>query len=122
MTKPHPFRALLLLALSILTSGAALPAHAYSALCNKEIRLHCAEVVLGEGRLTACAIKQREHLSTTCKTEVQAATEVRAGFLNACRSDGKLLCPRITPGHGRLYACLKFNEEQLAAACKQQLE
>jgi len=35
-----------------------------------------------------------------------------------CRPDVDRLCPGIQPGGGRIVACLKQNEAQLSAACK----
>ena len=39
----------------------------------------------------------------------------------ACKPDVDRLCPGIQPGGGRIVACLKPNEAQLSAACKDAL-
>jgi len=39
----------------------------------------------------------------------------------ACKSDVDKLCPGIQPGGGRIIACLKQNEAQVSAACKDAL-
>jgi len=36
----------------------------------------------------------------------------------ACRADVERLCPDVQPGGGRIAACLKKNEAQVSAACK----
>ena len=36
----------------------------------------------------------------------------------ACRGDVEKLCSGVEPGHGRIAACLKKNETQVSAACK----
>jgi hypothetical protein len=37
---------------------------------------------------------------------------------SACKDDVEKLCPGVQPGGGRIVACLKQNEAQLSAACK----
>lgn len=39
----------------------------------------------------------------------------------ACKPDVERLCPGIQRGGGRIVACLKQNEAQLSAACKDAL-
>jgi hypothetical protein len=39
----------------------------------------------------------------------------------ACKSDVDKLCPGIQPGGGRIIACLKQNQAQVSAACKDAL-
>ena len=36
----------------------------------------------------------------------------------ACKADAEKLCPGVQPGGGRIAACLKQNEAQVSAACK----
>ena len=36
----------------------------------------------------------------------------------ACKADADKLCPGVQPGGGRIAACLKQNEAQVSAACK----
>ena len=40
------------------------------------------------------------------------------GPRTACRADVEKLCPDVQPGGGRIAACLKKNEAQVSAACK----
>jgi hypothetical protein len=37
----------------------------------------------------------------------------------ACKPDADRLCPGTQPGGGRIVACLKQNNAQLSAACKE---
>lgn len=39
----------------------------------------------------------------------------------ACRADVEKLCPGVQPGGGRIVACLKENQAQVSAACKDAL-
>ncbi len=104
--------------------GMSLPAYGYSDRCHEEIQALCADVISGEGRRTACAIERREQVSVPCKIEVHALIEQRRDFRNACGDDAKFLCTnlRSPPRSGRLYTCLRFNEEQISLACKNQLK
>jgi len=40
------------------------------------------------------------------------------GPRTACRGDVEKLCSGVEPGHGRIAACLRKNETQVSAACK----
>ena len=42
-----------------------------------------------------------------------------AGPRAACKPDVERLCPGVQPGGGRIVACLKQNDAQLSAACKE---
>ena len=37
----------------------------------------------------------------------------------ACKADVEKLCSGVEPGNGRIAACLKQNEAQVSAACKE---
>lgn len=41
------------------------------------------------------------------------------GLRGACKADVEKLCPGIQPGGGRIAGCLKQNEAQVSAACKE---
>ena len=43
----------------------------------------------------------------------------RADARAACKADVDKLCPGIQPGSGRIVGCLKQNEAQMSAACKE---
>jgi hypothetical protein len=40
---------------------------------------------------------------------------------DACKADAEKLCKGITPGAGRIIACLKSHESELSPACKEKL-
>jgi Cysteine rich repeat len=50
---------------------------------------------------------------------VLAADQPGTGPRVACKPDVDRLCPGIQPGGGRIVACLKQNDAQLSAACKE---
>jgi hypothetical protein len=41
-----------------------------------------------------------------------------SGARGACKADAEKLCPGVERGHGRIAACLRQNEAQVSAACK----
>lgn len=41
------------------------------------------------------------------------------GVAAACKADMEAMCPGITPGGGRIAACLKENRRQLSPGCKE---
>ena len=41
-----------------------------------------------------------------------------SGARGACKADSEKLCPGVERGHGRIAACLRQNEAQVSAACK----
>ena len=45
----------------------------------------------------------------------QAVADARA----ACDTDIQKLCPRVQPGGGRIFACLKQHKDQVSDGCKQ---
>lgn len=48
-----------------------------------------------------------------------AADAPRSGRLAECRPDVEKLCQGVQPGRGRIASCLRQNESQVSAACKE---
>jgi hypothetical protein len=95
---------------------------AYSPGCYKEVQKVCADVEPGEGRLTDCVTRNQNLFSATCRPEVHGVIEQRGRFTTHCKTYAASLCPGVKAGSGRLYACLRFHEDQLGATCKSQLQ
>lgn len=108
--------------LTLAAGEAAATATAYSERCDLEVLMHCGDITPGAGRQTACVMSKQRQFSTLCRLEIQVFIEQRWQMASYCRESSEKLCPKIKPGKGRLYACLKFNEELLPASCKAQLE
>ena len=94
---------------------------AYSERCSQEIRAQCAQVVPGDGRLTACTFNSRKHFSPDCQVEVYTALEQRPRLLETCKEYIAGLCPNVKPINGRLYSCLKLNENEIINPCLKEL-
>ena len=93
----------------------------FSISCHEEIQTYCSDVKPGEGRWTRCAIGHRDQYSVSCRTEVHAVIEQRPLFTLFCKESVARFCPNIKAGKGRLYNCMKFNEDNLPLSCKQQI-
>jgi hypothetical protein len=52
---------------------------------------------------------------------IAADAPPRSGRLAECRPDVEKLCQGVEPGHGRIASCLRQNESQVSAACKEAL-
>jgi len=106
-------------------SGLLLCGSAYAQLsaksCQADIQQYCAEVKPGGGAIAACLRKHASSLSSACNQYRQAAKDKVLAFIKACNSDIKTHCATVQPGEGRIYACLKKNEAELGATCKNQM-
>lgn len=114
----HLLAVLLFNGMALMAGNAA----AYSERCEIEVVMHCGDIPPGAGRQTACVMSKQRLFSTLCRLEIQTLIEQRWQTASFCKESSEKLCPKIKPGKGRLYACLKFNEELLSASCKAQLE
>lgn len=52
----------------------------------------------------------------------QAQSARSGALMQSCGADLRAHCAGVTPGGGRVLACLQKNEAQLTAACKAQLQ
>jgi len=109
------FAATVLLPLLLLGSPLAV---AYTPGCYKEVQKLCGDVEPGEGRLTDCVTHNQARFSPACRPEIHGMIEQRGRFTTHCKSHAATLCPGVKAGSGRLYACLRFHEEQLGTACR----
>jgi hypothetical protein len=60
-------------------------------------------------------------LTLTSNAALAADAPQRPRPLTVCRTDVQTLCAGVQPGHGRIAACLKQNEAQVSAPCKEAL-
>ena len=98
--------------------------------CKSEITRHCADVNRGKGRIVACLVGQIGRLSPVCLAGVQELSRkspssmrmvfnpaFRAPLPKACAAPAAQLCPGMTPGEGRVFACLYARSDRVPKAC-----
>lgn len=97
--------------------------------CKVELESYCKSVTPGEGRVLACLYAHEDKLSGRCEYalyDAAAQLEHAIGALtylaNECKADMQQHCSNIQPGEGRLATCLKDNEQQVSARCRQAIE
>ena len=56
-----------------------------------------------------------------CMSQAAFAQEMTAEQRNACMGDYEKYCKGVTPGGGRIIACLAKESDKLTAACKKVL-
>jgi hypothetical protein len=60
-------------------------------------------------------------LAFASPASAQASGDRAKEAMNACRDDYQRFCSDVTPGGGRILACLRTNANELGAACSQAL-
>jgi hypothetical protein len=116
---------------SVLASGTAARADLMTA-CAPEIGRYCSAVSQGRGRISACLASYMGQLSAACRPEVQAVGQSRLtpGYVRpvfnpafraplpaACTAPAARFCPGMTPGEGRVFACLYAYSDRVGKAC-----
>jgi hypothetical protein len=56
-----------------------------------------------------------------CASQIAHAQEITAAQREACSGDFEKYCKGVTPGGGRIIACLQKESAKLTPACKQAL-
>jgi hypothetical protein len=97
--------------------------------CNTELETYCKDVTPGEGRVLACLYAREDKLSGRCEyalydasVQLERAVGALTYVANECNADLEKYCAAITPGEGRLAACLKKNEKTLSERCQQAMK
>jgi len=92
--------------------------------CSKEIATFCGDVPVGNNRVLNCLTAHENQLSDGCTKSIvlgkatisQALGD--ANFFGAkCGPDMKLLCSDVTPGDGRMLACLVEHNTNITMRC-----
>ena len=85
--------------------------------CADDIQSLCADVKPGGGNVLRCLNASYFSLTPGCQEIMKGAREKAAEFQKACSKDAKKLCKGITPGQGRVLACLESRKADLSPAC-----
>jgi len=86
--------------------------------CKKEIKTHCSDVKVGQGRVLACLSDKGAEIKGGCAKAVTRANRAVA-FRDACKADVRQSCADVKPGKGRINKCLRKQEANLSEGCKQ---
>jgi hypothetical protein len=90
--------------------------------CRADVEKFCAEVPLGHGATLKCLASNGANLTAPCQQVVQRVQEKAADFKKACGDDVAKFCKGIPQGRGRILACLKSKQAELAPACQSTLQ
>jgi hypothetical protein len=85
--------------------------------CAPDAKKFCGNVQPGGGRIAKCMKSHEAELSPACRSEMKRAEERIEQVKEECGADAKKFCQGIKPGQGRILACLKSHQSELAPAC-----
>jgi len=85
--------------------------------CAADAKKFCGDVKPGGGRIARCMKGHEAELSPACQAEMKKAEERIEQVKEECGADAKKFCKGIRPGQGRILACLKSHQSELAPAC-----
>jgi hypothetical protein len=92
------------------------------AACSDDIWQVCPEARVGGGRVLKCLVSNSAKLSPPCQKVVLQAEEKTAEFKKTCGDDVAKFCQGVPKGQGRILACLKSKQGELAPACQTMLQ
>jgi hypothetical protein len=78
------------------------------------VKLLCAGIQPGDGRIKACIKSHFSDVSAPC----QAVLVKAAAISKACSADVKKVCADVKPGGGRIEACMKTHLSEVSDPCK----
>src|SRR5882672_5265117 len=85
--------------------------------CAADAKKFCGNEQPGGGRIAKCMKAHEAQLSPACQSEMKRAEERIEQVREECGADAKKFCQGIRPGQGRILACLKSHQSELAPAC-----
>jgi ABC-type sugar transport system substrate-binding protein len=85
--------------------------------CREDAKKFCGNERPGGGRIAKCMKSHESELSPACQSAMKAAEQKLQEFSDACKPDAEKFCKGIRPGQGRILACLKSHQSELAPAC-----
>ena len=90
--------------------------------CKADAERLCKDIPPGGGRIITCLKSHESDLSPACKERMAAGKARMERVKEACKPDVEKFCQGIKPGEGRIVACLKSHDSELAPACRQVVE
>jgi hypothetical protein len=96
--------------------------------CTADVGAFCADARRAPRRLLACFFANSDRVSERCRAQIAATPDAMgvlrnyANFLSqSCADEARRYCPDVTPGRGRLAACLGAREDSLSPSCRNAL-
>jgi hypothetical protein len=100
-----------------LATGASAQAGKASGPCAEDAKKFCGDEKPGGGRIARCMKRHESELSSACQDQMKKAEQRIEQVKEECNADAKKFCKGIRPGQGRILACLKSHQSELAPAC-----
>ena len=85
--------------------------------CAEDTKKFCPGMQPGGGRIARCMKQHESELSPACQENIKKAEQRLKEFSDECKADAEKFCKGIRPGGGRILACLKSHQSELAPAC-----
>lgn len=85
--------------------------------CREDAKKFCGNEKPGGGRIAKCMKSHEAELSPACQSSMKAAEQRLEEVKQECGADAQKFCKGIRPGQGRILACLKSHQSELAPAC-----
>ena len=85
--------------------------------CREDAKKFCGDEKPGGGRIAKCMKSHESELSPACQSAMKEAEQRFEEFSKDCKPDAEKFCKGIRPGQGRILACLKSHQSDLAPAC-----
>jgi hypothetical protein len=106
---------------AVLAAGLASGAHAQARKgdgpCAEDAKKFCGDQKPGGGRIARCMKAHEAEVSPACQGAMKKAEERVEQVKQECNADAQKFCKGIRPGQGRILACLKSHQSELAPAC-----
>ena len=121
-------KAIVSTAFALLAAGLASGAHAQGKAekgegpCREDAKKFCGNEKPGGGRVAKCMKSHEAELSPACQSAMKAAEKRVQEVREECNADAQKFCKGIRPGQGRILACLKSHQAELAPACKAEFD
>ena len=85
--------------------------------CAEDAKKFCGNMQPGGGRIAKCMKEHESQVSPACQSAMKQAEQRLEEFSKDCKPDAEKFCKGIRPGQGRILACLKSHQAELAPAC-----
>jgi hypothetical protein len=118
MVRTFLFVAAAAFALGVAAPASAAPAGKVREACKADVEKFCKDIKPGGGRIIACLKGHEAEVSAGCKAAFGEVAEKIRKFAEDCKADREKFCAKVRPGRGRILACLKGRQADLAPACK----